>query len=118
EGADLAVAVAHDDDRRACGVELLREVAADAGELLDPAEVQPGLLEDGLALELVPLGRGGVGVGRRTRAQLGVVLGPGALSRLGEVRHRTSPRPVAARTVARISKMENTVSVRENQPRR
>src|SRR5262249_48880573 len=56
EGADLVVGVADDDDRRAGGVELLGEIAADAGELLHPAEVQPRLLEDRLALELVPLG--------------------------------------------------------------
>jgi hypothetical protein len=56
EGADLAVHAAHDDDRRVGERELLREVAALAGELLDAPDVQPAALEDGLPLELVELG--------------------------------------------------------------
>ena len=63
EGADLAGHVAHDDDRGARRVELTREVAAVAGQLLDAADVQPGAAEDGVALELVVLGRDRVRVG-------------------------------------------------------
>ena len=44
-----------DDDRRAGGVELPGEVAADPANLLDPTDVQPRAPKDGLALELVVL---------------------------------------------------------------
>src|SRR5581483_4185801 len=56
ERADLVLRRAHDHDRGARAVELLREVAADLGQLLDAPDVQPRAPEDRLALELVPLG--------------------------------------------------------------
>ena len=90
ERADLAVHVAHDDDRRVGDRELLGEVAALPRELLDPADVQPRALEDRLALELVELGRDRVLVGHRRGAELGIVLGPAALGGLLDARHSYS----------------------------
>ena len=55
EGADLLVLALHHDDRRLGGVDLLGEVAADARQLLDAGDVEPGALEDGLAFEFVEL---------------------------------------------------------------
>ena len=86
ERADL-ISVAHDDDRRARDCDLSGEVAAVARELLDPSNVQPGPLEDGLALELEELGRDRVGVRHQASAELGVVLGPASLRRFGKPRH-------------------------------
>ena len=93
ERRELVGARADDDDRGAGRVDLLGEVRADAGQLLDPADVEPALLEDRLALELVELGRDRVVVRRRPGAQVRVVLGPGALGGLREVRHAGGPPP-------------------------
>jgi len=75
EGPHLAVAAPHDDDRRAGRVELLGEVAAGAGQLLEPADVEPRAPEDGVALELVVLGRD-VGLDADDIAR--IAAGPGA----------------------------------------
>ena len=56
ESTDLVVRAAHDDDGRARHGELLRDVATLPRQLLHPPNVQPGSLEDGLALERVELG--------------------------------------------------------------
>src|SRR5262249_38870976 len=56
EGANHAVDVARDDHRGLGGRDLLGEVAASLWKLLDPPNVEPGALEDRLALELVELG--------------------------------------------------------------
>ena len=90
EPPDVAVLVAHDDHRGPCALEFLGEVAACAGDLLHPADVQPGPAEDGLAFELVELGRDGILVVHRARPQIGVVLGPTSLLWLWEVRHMVS----------------------------
>src|SRR6185436_11018786 len=87
KGADLAVLVAHDDDRCLRDGELLGEVAAAARELLDAAEIEPRALPDRVALELVELGRRGVAVGDETRSEIGVVLGPAALDGLHRQGH-------------------------------
>src|SRR5262249_53101855 len=84
ERAHLAVETTHDDDRRLGDRELLGEVAAVARQLLHPPDVQPRALEDRLALEVVELRGDGVLVRDRRGAELGVVLGPAALGRLGE----------------------------------
>ena len=107
----LAVRAPDDDDRGSGGVELLGEVAAVAGELLDPAHVQPGAGEDGLALELVVLRRDRVLVGHRPGAELGVVLGPAALSGLCEMRHVVPPGPARNdRMIASIFKKQKVIS--------
>ncbi len=104
EAPDAALLVAHDDHRGAGAGQLLGEVAAGAGELLDPPDVQPRPGEDGLPLELVELGGDGVLVVDRGGAQLGVVLGPAALSWLREVRHvRVLRSGLRGRTIACIS---------------
>src|SRR5262249_7546394 len=79
EGADLVVHAAHDDQRRLRDRELAREEAALAPQLLDPPDVQPGPLEDRLALELEELGRDRALVRHRVGVELGIVLGPSAL---------------------------------------
>src|SRR5262249_38856976 len=56
--------------------ELLREEPALAPELLDAPDVQPGPLEDGLALELVELGRDRALVRHRSGPQLRIVIRP------------------------------------------
>jgi hypothetical protein len=56
ERAHLVGGRAHHHDRRVGRVDLLGEVAADARELLDATDVEPGPREDGLALELGPRG--------------------------------------------------------------
>ena len=94
EDVDLTVGAPDDHQRGPGRVELLGEVAPVAGELLHPADVQPGAGEDGLALELVVIGRDRVLVGHRSRAELGVVLGPAALGGLREMRHVVPPGPV------------------------
>src|ERR1700729_1093682 len=53
--AHLVVGRSDDDDRSAGGVELPGEVAANPWDLLEPADVQPGTAEDGVALEFVVL---------------------------------------------------------------
>src|SRR5262249_405589 len=84
ERAYFAVEAAHDDDRRLGDGELLGEVAPVARQLLHPPDVQPHALEDGVALELVER-RGHRGLVRDGRgAELGIVLGPAPLGRLGE----------------------------------
>jgi hypothetical protein len=79
----------HHDDRRACRVELLREVAADARELLDATDVQPRPAEDRVAFQLEELRCDRVGVVDRAGAEP-EVLGPRALGGLGKVRHQQS----------------------------
>jgi hypothetical protein len=56
EGSDLVVHATDDDQRGARDREILGEEAALSPELLDPPDVQPGPLEDGLALELIEFG--------------------------------------------------------------
>ncbi len=87
EGADLPVLPPHHDDGRPGGGDLPGEVAAGAGHLLDPADVEPGPGEDGLALELVVLRRDRVLVRHRRGPELRVVLRPAPRRRLREVRH-------------------------------
>ena len=82
EGADLVVHAPDDDQRGLRDRELLGEVAAVSPELLDPPDVQPGPLEDRLALELVELGRDRALVGHRAGPELRMVLRPGSLGRL------------------------------------
>src|SRR5262245_2748572 len=82
EGADPVVLAPGDDQRGLRDRELLGEEAAPSPELLDPTDVQPDPLEDGLALELEELGRDRALVGHRGGAQLGIVLRPGSLGRL------------------------------------
>ena len=94
EDVDLPVLAPDDDQRGPRRVELLGEVAAVPGELLHPPDVQPGAGEDGLALELVVVGGDRVLIGHRSGAELGVVLGPAALSGLREMRHIVPPGPV------------------------
>jgi hypothetical protein len=91
EGADGALLVAQHEDGGVGGRHVLREVAAATRELLDPAHVQPGALEDGLALALVVLGRDRVLVRHGAGAELGIVLGPAPLGRFRETRHGRSP---------------------------
>ena len=86
EGAGLTASVADDDDRGTRGVEFSREVTAGPGQLLHPADVQPGPPEDCLLLQLVVLGRDRVLVGDRGGVEP-EVLGPAALSGLRKVRH-------------------------------
>src|SRR5262249_34345198 len=83
EGADLVVHATDDDHRGSRDRELLREEAALSPELLDPPDVQPGPLEDGLALELVEVGRDRALVGHGGGPELGIMLGPGSLGRFG-----------------------------------
>src|SRR5262249_11250981 len=82
EGADLVVHAPDDDQRRLRDRELSGEEATPSAELLDPPDVQPGALEDRLALELEELGRDRALVGHRVGVQLGIVLRPGSLRRL------------------------------------
>src|SRR5262249_33767803 len=79
EGADLVVHAADDDQRGVGDCEILGEEAALPPELLDPSDVQPGPLEDGLALELVELGRDRALVRHRAGSKLWIVLGPASL---------------------------------------
>ena len=58
-----------------------------ARQVVDPADVQPGPPEDGLALELEELRRHRVLERHGAGAELRVVLGPGALGRPGEAAH-------------------------------
>ena len=90
ERPDLTVEAAGDDQRRAGDVEVLREVAAGLGELLDPTDVEPRPLEDRPPLEFVVLRRDRVLVGDRARCPTG-----------GSAASRTPP--MACRTSARRS---------------
>src|SRR5262249_41786095 len=71
------------DDRRVRERELLGEVAAVAGQLLDAAHGQPRALEDRLAFELIELGRDRVLVRERLGSELGIVRRPAPCGRLG-----------------------------------
>src|SRR5262249_59769665 len=82
EGTDLVVHAPDDDQRGTRDREILREEAALSPELLDASDVQPSPLEDGLALELIELGRDGALVGHRRGPELGIVLRPRSLGRL------------------------------------
>ena len=87
ERTDRAVTVLDDDDAALRPSELLGEVAADAGELLDAPDVQPFLLEDRVDLLLPVLGIVGVLVRNRIGAEAWVVLGPAAFCGLREFGH-------------------------------
>src|SRR4029077_19120114 len=71
ERPDLPVETAGDDQRGAGDVEVLGEVAAGPGKLLDPTDVEPRPLEDRPPLEFIVLRRDRVLVGDRPGAQLG-----------------------------------------------
>src|SRR5581483_5323315 len=81
EGPHLVVHAPDDDDRRVHDGQLFGEVAALAGQLLDPADVQPRPLEDRFAFPLVELRGDRVGIGDRRRVEA-EVLGPAALGGL------------------------------------
>src|SRR5262249_32289129 len=91
EGADLVVHAPDDDQRGLCDRQLLGEEAALAPQLLDPSDVQPGALEDRLALELEERGRDRVLERHGLRAELRRVRGPRAFRRLLESRHDRLP---------------------------
>src|SRR3954469_2069871 len=84
EGADHAVLAPHDDDRGVEELQLAGEVAARLGHTLDPPDVEPGLLEDVLALFLVELFGNAVLERHRTSAQFGMSIGPMSTCRLGD----------------------------------
>ena len=94
EGTDLAVLPLHDDDGRLGDGELLGEVAPRARQLLDPAHVEPGPLEDGLALQLEELLGYGVLVIHRLGPEV-EVLRPAAFGWLGPTWHELGPLCVA-----------------------
>src|SRR6185503_3998388 len=96
ERAQLAVGAADDDHGGARGVDLLGEVAARFGGLLDASHVQPGPAEDRVAFDLVVRGRDRVVVRDGAGAELGVVLSPRPCRGLLEVGHQVSPRRLAA----------------------
>src|SRR6185437_8913388 len=81
-GLDLAGSVAHQDYRGVADLQFLREITAFARNLLHAANIQPSPLEDRLAFQVVNLGTYGDLVGNRSRAELGVMLGPATLYRL------------------------------------
>jgi hypothetical protein len=92
EGVHLTVGAPDHHDRCSGRGDLPGKVGPGAGDLFHPADIEPGAGEDGLALQLVVLGRDRVLIGDRPGAQLGVVLGPAALVRLWKVRHVGSSR--------------------------
>src|SRR5262249_7451028 len=55
EGPNHLVFALDHDDRHVGGLNLFGEVAADAGQLLDTANIEPGAFEDRLTFELVEL---------------------------------------------------------------
>src|SRR6202042_3331005 len=102
----------HHDDRGLGDGELLGEVAPRTRQLLDPAHIEPGPLEDGLALQLEELMRNGVLVVHRLRAEV-EVLRPAAFGRLGPTWHESGPLCVAFVAPLRIPLLfinEKTVS--------
>src|SRR6185312_2986686 len=76
EGADYVVLAAHDDYRGVEKPQLPSEVAAGLRHSLDPADVQPGLLEDVVAFLLVEIGRHAVLERDRAPAEFGIGIRP------------------------------------------
>ena len=76
EGADHVVLAPHDDDRGVEEPQLPGEVAARLRHPLDPAHVEPGLLEDVLAFLFVELLGNAVFERHRAAAEFGIRVGP------------------------------------------
>ena len=86
----LAAAGAHHDDRGVDGRQFFGEVVALPRNLFGATDIEPGALEDRLALQLVDLRVDRVLVGHRPGAEFGVVLRPAAFSGLGKTSHGCS----------------------------
>ena len=76
EGADVALLISHDQDRGLTHGNVFDHIVARLGQLLDPPDVEPDLLEDMLPLQLKLLRRGEDLGGERFPVEMRILVVP------------------------------------------